>query len=244
MMCVDHVDSIHLTWSSGHYCPEGGFDNAFYAAAANATVPRQSRQRPMVDRRCRLRQQQRSPLAGRKALGPGHNVQQSSILESPAFMHGEKRWLSADREDPHSPVPIDKMHEPRYPPLMKQLITDKLKLQTTPAQFQALRATQLAYRDALNHVSRYAYEHGKMSSRRTLQRDCYERYVASTRYQPKWLVMSRARWEPPTKPCGPKSGRIRPCAKQARQRNATRAWIVRLSTSLRRLPTTTIATTA
>ena len=57
---------------------------------------------------------------------------------------------------------------------MKQLITAKLKLHTTPAQFQALRATQLAYRDALNHVSIYAYEHGKMSSRRTLQRDCYD----------------------------------------------------------------------
>ncbi len=75
MMCVDHVDSIHFIWSSGHYCPEGGFDNAFYAAAANATGPRQSRQRPMVGRRCFLRQPQRLPLAGRKALGPGHNVQ-------------------------------------------------------------------------------------------------------------------------------------------------------------------------
>ncbi len=75
MMYIDHVDSIHFIWSSGHYCPEGGFDNAFYAAAANATGPRQSRQRPMVGRRCLLRQQQRSPLAGRKALGSGHNVQ-------------------------------------------------------------------------------------------------------------------------------------------------------------------------
>ncbi len=89
-------------------------------------------------------------------------------------MHGEEKWLSADRENPHSLVPVDNMREPRYPPLMKQLITAKLKLHTTPAQFQALRATQLAYRDALNHVSRYAYEHGKMSSGRALQRDCYD----------------------------------------------------------------------
>jgi putative transposase len=57
---------------------------------------------------------------------------------------------------------------------MKQLITAKLKLHPTPQQFKALRATSLAYRDALNHVSRYAFEHGKMSSGRALQRDCYD----------------------------------------------------------------------
>ncbi len=45
------------------------------------------------------------------------------------------------------------------------MITAKLKLHTTPEQFQALRATQLAYRDALNYVSQYAYERGKMSNR-------------------------------------------------------------------------------
>ena len=56
---------------------------------------------------------------------------------------------------------------------MKQVITAKLKLHTDPSQFAALRATSLAYRDALNHVSRYAYAHGKMSSARALQRDCY-----------------------------------------------------------------------
>jgi hypothetical protein len=89
-------------------------------------------------------------------------------------IHEEEKRLSTDRENPHSLVPVDRMREPRYPPLMKQLITAKLKLHTTPAQFQALRATQLAYRDALNHVSRYAYEHGKMSSGRALQRDCYD----------------------------------------------------------------------
>src|SRR6266853_1698984 len=47
---------------------------------------------------------------------------------------------------------------------MKQIITAKLKLQTDLAQFTALRRTQLAYRDALNYVSRYAYEQGKISS--------------------------------------------------------------------------------
>lgn len=56
---------------------------------------------------------------------------------------------------------------------MKQIITAKLKLHTSPEQFQALRQTQLAYRDALNYVSRYSFEHGKMSSGRALQRECY-----------------------------------------------------------------------
>ena len=57
---------------------------------------------------------------------------------------------------------------------MKTILTAKLKLHTTPPQFQALRRTQLAYRDALNHVSRYSFAHGKISSGRALQRDCYD----------------------------------------------------------------------
>jgi putative transposase len=61
---------------------------------------------------------------------------------------------------------------------MRQLITAKLKLQTTSDQFQALRRTQLSYRDALNHVSRYAYAHGKLSNQEALQRACYERIRA------------------------------------------------------------------
>src|SRR5207245_6493635 len=40
---------------------------------------------------------------------------------------------------------------------MQQIITAKLKLTTTPEQFEALRETQLAYRDALNAVRRYAF---------------------------------------------------------------------------------------
>ena len=47
---------------------------------------------------------------------------------------------------------------------MQQIITAKLKLLTTPEQAQALRETQLAYRDGLNAVSRSAFEHGKTSS--------------------------------------------------------------------------------
>src|SRR6266700_3018264 len=56
---------------------------------------------------------------------------------------------------------------------MKQVITAKLKLLTTPGQFAALRSVQLAYRDALNYASRYAFAHGKMSNQEALQRGTY-----------------------------------------------------------------------
>jgi hypothetical protein len=52
---------------------------------------------------------------------------------------------------------------------MKTVITAKLKLYPTPEQFAALRTTQLAYRDALNFVSRYAFDHGNMSNKVQLQ---------------------------------------------------------------------------
>ena len=56
---------------------------------------------------------------------------------------------------------------------MQQIITAKLKLVTTPEQFAFLRETQLAYRDALNAVSVYAFEHGKMSNAKKLQKGMY-----------------------------------------------------------------------
>src|ERR1700676_644401 len=56
---------------------------------------------------------------------------------------------------------------------MKMTLSAKLKLQTTPQQFAMLRATQLAYRDALNFVSRYAFTHGKMSNKVALQDGTY-----------------------------------------------------------------------
>jgi len=56
---------------------------------------------------------------------------------------------------------------------MKTVITAKLKLNTDAEQFQALRATQLAYRNALNSVSQYAFEHGKMSNKVGLQEGTY-----------------------------------------------------------------------
>jgi putative transposase len=56
---------------------------------------------------------------------------------------------------------------------VKTTLTAKLKLTLTPTQFAALRATGLAYRDALNLMSAYAFAHGKTSSRRRLQEATY-----------------------------------------------------------------------
>ena len=56
---------------------------------------------------------------------------------------------------------------------MQQIITAKLKLITTPEQFEALRKLQLAYRDGLNAVSRYAFEQGKTSNVIRLHRGMY-----------------------------------------------------------------------
>ena len=56
---------------------------------------------------------------------------------------------------------------------MQTTITAKLKLATTAEQFAALRQTQLAYRDALNQASQYAFAHGKTSNSERLHRDLY-----------------------------------------------------------------------
>lgn len=57
---------------------------------------------------------------------------------------------------------------------MQTVITAKLKLNTTKEQFQALRLTQLAYRDSLNYVSQYAYTQGKISNAVKLQDGTYD----------------------------------------------------------------------
>jgi predicted transposase len=56
---------------------------------------------------------------------------------------------------------------------MKTTITAKLKLHTDPQQFQQVRSTQLAYRDALNVVSRYAFAFGKTSKVMALHKGMY-----------------------------------------------------------------------
>jgi putative transposase len=57
---------------------------------------------------------------------------------------------------------------------MKTTLTAKLKLTTTPDQFQLLRATQLAYRDGLNLTSQYAFTHDKTSNVHRLQKALYQ----------------------------------------------------------------------
>jgi putative transposase len=64
---------------------------------------------------------------------------------------------------------------------MQQIITAKLKLATTQEQFEALRQTQLAYRDALNAVSRFAFSQGKTSTVSRLHKGMYAELRA--RYQ-------------------------------------------------------------
>ncbi|HEX4202957.1 MAG TPA: hypothetical protein VHZ51_01900, partial [Ktedonobacteraceae bacterium] len=96
--------------------------------------------------------------------------------ESPALTPGEEwrvliwglGWV-----EPFTDMAFDILCEMLYTCSMKQLITAKLKLHTDPAQFQALRTTQLAYRDALNAVSRYSFAHGKKSNQQWLQQEMY-----------------------------------------------------------------------
>jgi len=54
------------------------------------------------------------------------------------------------------------------------VISAKLQLNTTREQFAQLRAIQLAYRDACNFVSKYAFEHEKMSNKVKLQDGTYD----------------------------------------------------------------------
>ena len=57
---------------------------------------------------------------------------------------------------------------------MKTVISAKLKLNTIREQFAQLRAIQLTYCDACNFVSKYTFEHGKMSTAVALQKETYK----------------------------------------------------------------------
>jgi IS605 OrfB family transposase len=72
---------------------------------------------------------------------------------------------------------------------VKQTISTKLKLKTTPEQFRLLRSTQLAYRDALNCVSQYAFANGKTSSNLRLHQGCY-RQIRSRYHLPSQMACS------------------------------------------------------
>ncbi len=74
---------------------------------------------------------------------------------------------------PFTEIALDFLDEIWYTCSMRQMITAKLKLHTDAVEFVALRRTQLAYRDALNYVSRYAFAHGKKSNLEWLQRETY-----------------------------------------------------------------------
>ncbi len=72
------------------------------------------------------------------------------------------------------PLPLTTFIRPAiFISMMKVPLTAKLKLHTTAEQFALLRRTQLAYRDALNYVSQYAFAHGKMSNKVGLQDGTY-----------------------------------------------------------------------
>src|SRR6266567_1613412 len=72
------------------------------------------------------------------------------------------------------------------------MVSAKLKLNTSPEQFQALRRMSLAYRDGLNAISRYAYAHGKTSSNQSLHRGMYAELRARYRL-PSQLACSAQR---------------------------------------------------
>jgi hypothetical protein len=56
---------------------------------------------------------------------------------------------------------------------MRQIITAKLQLHTKSGEYRFLRLTQLAYRDALNFASGWAFEHNKTSSQTKLHQGTY-----------------------------------------------------------------------
>src|SRR3989454_9405835 len=87
--------------------------------------------------------------------------------ESPGLSYGEEWPLLSHKKS------LDIFCELWYCGSMKQIIMAKLKLHPTPEQFMALRRTQLAYRDALNDVSRHAFEQGKISNQVRLQKETY-----------------------------------------------------------------------
>src|SRR5947209_6142311 len=94
----------------------------------------------------------------------------------PAFTRGEECGVPCSGVVAEMFISISALSnscEISYTCSMKQTIVAKLKLRTTSEQFAALRQTQLAYRDALNYVSRYAFQHGKMSNKVRLQDGTY-----------------------------------------------------------------------
>src|SRR5262249_12417747 len=89
-----------------------------------------------------------------------------------ADTHGLQTWEEAPPPFRFSPV------ETEYVP-MQTTITAKLKLVTTPEQYATLRQVQLAYRDALNQASQYAFAHGKTSNSQRVHQALYDEVRAT-----------------------------------------------------------------
>src|SRR5258708_15794111 len=107
----------------------------------------------------------------------GHGVCRTLFTEtgagSPRLPRGGgmRRRPQAGELRPHAL--LDLLLQLWYTRSLYTTVTAKRKLHTTPEQFRALRHTQLAYRDALNVVSRYAFAHGKLSNAVALQEASY-----------------------------------------------------------------------
>ena len=76
-----------------------------------------------------------------------------------------------------------------YDSNVKQVITAKLKLKTTPEQQEALRAIQLAYRATLNAVSRCAFEQGKTNRYLPCIKAWMRLYAQRLNCHPSWPVV-------------------------------------------------------
>src|SRR5690242_891173 len=90
-----------------------------------------------------------------------------------ADTHGLQTWEEAPPPSRYAPVETEYFS-------MQTTITAKLKLGTTPEQFAALLRIQLAYWDALNQASQYAFAHGKTSKSQRLHHALYEEVRATS----------------------------------------------------------------
>ncbi len=110
-------------------------------------------------------------------------ISPNGLAEAPAIHPGGEQALPRRGRDGLGPLshqfyPLYILMKFCYTRQMNTTLSAKLKLHTTPQQFKALRQTQLAYRDALNYVSQYAFEHGKMSNKVGLQEGTYQQIRA------------------------------------------------------------------
>src|SRR5262249_53804319 len=90
--------------------------------------------------------------------------------------------MSHRRRDVHHTPPCAILRRVWHTCSMNSTLSAKLQVHTTPDQFRALRRRQLAYRAALNDVSRSACEHGKLSNTVAVQESTYRERESRTRF--------------------------------------------------------------